>query len=211
MPKRLPSCIAMSIGSLRDWIRRWTRPSTQPVLGYLLDRLRSPEYLVRENALLRKQLEVACRQIARPSRWARGQARPATLRRSAVSACCRGGGSIASSNGLCAGLAWLTVCRLSVHAPLAHLRRMKIALRSPRICRAASLFTEDQTLALAPLLDGDRTVEPTAARQHRVGQARTGRSPKHPSRRGWAARSPHEPIPHQSIRVYRFSPSRRSH
>jgi hypothetical protein len=32
----------------------------------LLDRFRSPEELARENALLRKQLEVACRQSARP-------------------------------------------------------------------------------------------------------------------------------------------------
>src|SRR5258708_27728836 len=47
-------------------IRRWTRPSTRPILGFVLDHLRSPEELVRENALLRKQLEVVCRQIRRP-------------------------------------------------------------------------------------------------------------------------------------------------
>jgi len=66
MPQHLTSCIAPTIASLRDWIRRWTRPSTRPILGYVLDRFRSPEDSVRENALLRKQLEVACRQIARP-------------------------------------------------------------------------------------------------------------------------------------------------
>jgi putative transposase len=66
MARPLSSCIATTIGSLRDRLHRWTRPSTRPILGYLLDRLRSPEDLVRENALLRKQLEVACRQIARP-------------------------------------------------------------------------------------------------------------------------------------------------
>jgi hypothetical protein len=66
MPKPLTSCITSTIAWLRDRIRRWTRPSTRPILGYLLDRLRSPEDLVRENALLRKQLEVACRQTTRP-------------------------------------------------------------------------------------------------------------------------------------------------
>ena len=66
MLKRLNWRIAMRIGWLRDQMRRWTRPSTRPVLGYLLDRFRSREELVRENALLRKQLEVAYRQIARP-------------------------------------------------------------------------------------------------------------------------------------------------
>ncbi len=66
MPKRLMSRLALTITSLRDRIRRWTRPSTRPILGYVLDRFRSPEDLLRENALLRKQLEVACRQIARP-------------------------------------------------------------------------------------------------------------------------------------------------
>ncbi len=62
----LPPCIAMSIGSLRDRMRRWTRPSTRPIVGYVLDRFRSREELARENALLRKQLEVVCRQITRP-------------------------------------------------------------------------------------------------------------------------------------------------
>jgi hypothetical protein len=66
MPKHLTACIGPTIASLRDRIRRWTRPSTRPILGYILDRFRSPEDLGRENALLRKQLEVACRQIARP-------------------------------------------------------------------------------------------------------------------------------------------------
>ena len=49
------------------WIGRWTRPTTRPLLGYLLDRGRSHEDLVRENALLRKQLEIACRQLRRPT------------------------------------------------------------------------------------------------------------------------------------------------
>jgi putative transposase len=62
----LTSCVASTIASRRDRIRRWTRPSTRPILGDILDRLRSPEELARENALLRKQLEVACRQIGRP-------------------------------------------------------------------------------------------------------------------------------------------------
>jgi putative transposase len=66
MPNRLTWYMAMSIGVLRDRMRRWTRPSTRPVQGSLLDRFRSREELVRENALLRKQLEVACRQIRRP-------------------------------------------------------------------------------------------------------------------------------------------------
>jgi len=66
MHNPLTSCGASTIASLRDRIRRWTRPSTRPILGYVLDRFRSPEDLVRENALLRKQLEVACRQIGRP-------------------------------------------------------------------------------------------------------------------------------------------------
>ncbi len=66
MPTHLPSCLAMCIGSLREGLHRWMRPATRPVLGYFLDRFRSREELVRENALLRKQLEVACRQITRP-------------------------------------------------------------------------------------------------------------------------------------------------
>ncbi len=35
-------------------------------MGLVLDRLRSPAALRWENALLRKQLEVACRQVRRP-------------------------------------------------------------------------------------------------------------------------------------------------
>jgi hypothetical protein len=66
MRNPLTSCVASTIAWLRDRIRRWTRPSTRPILGYVLDRFRSPENLVRENALLRKQLEIACRQSARP-------------------------------------------------------------------------------------------------------------------------------------------------
>ena len=33
MPKRLTSCVAPTIASLRGRIRRWTRPSTRPILG----------------------------------------------------------------------------------------------------------------------------------------------------------------------------------
>ena len=66
MTHPLSCCIATTIAAQRDRIRRWTCPSTRPVLGYILDRFRSPAELARENALLRKQLEVACRQIARP-------------------------------------------------------------------------------------------------------------------------------------------------
>jgi len=66
MTHPLSGCIATTIAALRDRIRRWTCPSTRSVLGYILDRFRSPAELARENALLRQQLEVACRQIARP-------------------------------------------------------------------------------------------------------------------------------------------------
>jgi hypothetical protein len=85
MPGRAPA-----IAALRDRIRRWARPSTRPVLGSLLDRFRSPEELARENALLRKQLEVACWQMARPrfTRADRGMlvllARLSPTRRSAM-------------------------------------------------------------------------------------------------------------------------------
>jgi hypothetical protein len=47
-------------------VRRWTRPESRPLVGLALDHLRSPAALRRENALLRKHLEVACRQIHRP-------------------------------------------------------------------------------------------------------------------------------------------------
>jgi hypothetical protein len=66
MPAPLTSRFATTISLLRDRIRCWARPATRPVVGYFLDRLRSPEELARENALLRKQIEVACRQIGRP-------------------------------------------------------------------------------------------------------------------------------------------------
>jgi hypothetical protein len=56
----------MTRALIRKWIGRRTRPTTRPVLGYLLDRERSREDLIRENALLRKQLEIACRQLRRP-------------------------------------------------------------------------------------------------------------------------------------------------
>jgi transposase InsO family protein len=42
------------------------RPSRRPVLGYALDHFRSRDQLIRENALLHKQLEVACRKTSRP-------------------------------------------------------------------------------------------------------------------------------------------------
>jgi len=66
MPFPLRSWSAKVLALLRNRLRRWTRPSTRPFLGLLLDCRRSPDHLVRENALLRKQLEIACRQIARP-------------------------------------------------------------------------------------------------------------------------------------------------
>ena len=66
MTRPLSCCLAPTIAALRRRIHRWTRPSTRPILGYLADRFRSPAELAHENALLRKQLEVGCRQIARP-------------------------------------------------------------------------------------------------------------------------------------------------
>jgi transposase InsO family protein len=42
------------------------RPSSRPLVGYAVDCFRSRDELIRENALLRKQLEVACRKITRP-------------------------------------------------------------------------------------------------------------------------------------------------
>ena len=52
--------------ALRSGIHRWMRPCSRPLVGYGVDRFRSREELIRENALLRKQLEVACRNVARP-------------------------------------------------------------------------------------------------------------------------------------------------
>ena len=52
--------------AFRSGIHRWMRPSSRLVLGYALDLFRSRDELIRENALLRKQLEVACRKITRP-------------------------------------------------------------------------------------------------------------------------------------------------
>jgi NAD(P)-dependent dehydrogenase (short-subunit alcohol dehydrogenase family) len=52
MARRLSSCIARTMGSLRERLRRWTRPSTRPILGHLRDRPGAPEGLVRENAVL---------------------------------------------------------------------------------------------------------------------------------------------------------------
>jgi hypothetical protein len=57
-----------------SWVRRWTRPSTRRILGYVLDRFCSPEQLIQENALLRKQPEVAFRQIQRPQLTLRDRA-----------------------------------------------------------------------------------------------------------------------------------------
>lgn len=66
MIANLPFGLPAKLAAFRGWIRRWTRPSTRPIAGYVLDRFRSRDDLVRENALRRKQREVACRQIARP-------------------------------------------------------------------------------------------------------------------------------------------------
>jgi len=55
-----------ALPTLRERVRRWTRPESRPIVGLVLDRLRSPAALCWENALLRKQLEIACRQIRRP-------------------------------------------------------------------------------------------------------------------------------------------------
>jgi hypothetical protein len=52
--------------AFRSGIHGWVRPSTRLVLGYALDHFRSRDDLIRENVLLRKQLEVACRKITRP-------------------------------------------------------------------------------------------------------------------------------------------------
>lgn len=51
---------------LRNRLREWARPQSRPISGLVIDHLRSPAALRRENALLRKQLEIACRQIRRP-------------------------------------------------------------------------------------------------------------------------------------------------
>ena len=67
MLERLIARLRTTVRTIHDRLRHWTRPSTRPVLGYVLDRLRSPDALVYENTLLRKQLEVAYRQIRRPS------------------------------------------------------------------------------------------------------------------------------------------------
>ncbi len=66
MRSHVRSWLTKMLDFCRDGIRLWTRPATRPIVGYVLDRFRSRNNLVRENALLRKQLEVACRQIARP-------------------------------------------------------------------------------------------------------------------------------------------------
>src|SRR5262249_3849605 len=58
--------LRQAAGSFRSGIHRWMRPSSRLVVGYALDRLRSRGDLIRENALLRKQLAIACRSTARP-------------------------------------------------------------------------------------------------------------------------------------------------
>ncbi len=68
------ACLRTPVRAMGDRIRRWTRPWTRPVLGFVLDRFRSPEALVRENALLRQPLEVACHQIRRPQPTPRDRA-----------------------------------------------------------------------------------------------------------------------------------------
>src|SRR5258708_5045760 len=61
-----PTSLRRAIRTLSCRIHRWTRPSARPVIGYVLDHFRSRGELLRENAILRKQLEVACRQIKPP-------------------------------------------------------------------------------------------------------------------------------------------------
>ena len=66
MLKRMSARFRVALQAFHDRLRRWTRPESRPVVGFVLDHLRSPEALRWENALLRKQLEVACRQVRRP-------------------------------------------------------------------------------------------------------------------------------------------------
>jgi hypothetical protein len=54
MLERLIARLRTTVRTIHDRLRQWTRPSTRPVLGYAFDRLRSPDALLRENALLRK-------------------------------------------------------------------------------------------------------------------------------------------------------------
>ena len=67
MLKPVFACLHATLQRLRNWVRRWTRPQSRPLVGLALDHLRSPAALRWENALLRKQLESASRQINRPS------------------------------------------------------------------------------------------------------------------------------------------------
>ena len=55
-----------AIRAFSDRFHRGTRLSERPVRGFVVDYFRSRHELLWENALLRKQLEVACRQIKRP-------------------------------------------------------------------------------------------------------------------------------------------------
>lgn len=66
MLDRLVARLRATVLAVQARILRWTRPSTRPVLGFIVDHVRSRTELVQENALLRKQLEVVCRQIRRP-------------------------------------------------------------------------------------------------------------------------------------------------
>ena len=58
--------VQAALGLLLNRFRQWARPQRRPIVGLVVDALRSPAALRRENALLRKQLEVVCRQIRRP-------------------------------------------------------------------------------------------------------------------------------------------------
>jgi hypothetical protein len=66
MLDRLVARLRATVLAVQARILRWTRPSTRPILGFIVDHVRSRTELVQENALLRKQLEVVCRQIRRP-------------------------------------------------------------------------------------------------------------------------------------------------
>ncbi len=66
MRSHIRSWLTKMLDFYGDRIRLWSRPATRPIVGYVLDQFRPRRTLIRENALLRKQLEVACRQIVRP-------------------------------------------------------------------------------------------------------------------------------------------------
>jgi hypothetical protein len=72
MLDRLVARLRATVGAVQARILRWTRPSTRPVLGFVVDHVRSRKELVRENALLRKQLGPVLVLLARLTpRWRR--------------------------------------------------------------------------------------------------------------------------------------------